>query len=230
MKNPEVFPETLLLEQQVTAAAGSVGKVPISDTPSIVEAGTKSDDTITLNNTMPGANAVTMNYTFKYSKNLTSGDVITLYLPKWNNTELLSVSDNCPGMVGALVPMELGWSYQLLLTVDDGVLEENTLCTLLVEGLTNLPVTESDIARHSVSAAAGSLEMGFVSSSDAITAMRQLNVADGTGNAVVFDFVLGKLDQGFTVESTDSWLTLQHSFCLAQRARQRQATTFLVAR
>ena len=92
-------------------------------------------------------------------------------------------------------------SYELTLTVDEGMLEENTLCTLLVEGLTNLPVTESNIARHSVSADAGSLEMEFVSSSDAITAMRQLNVVDGAGNAVEFDYVLGKLVQSLSSQA-----------------------------
>ena len=214
LKNPESVTNEPLLKQQVTAAAGSVGKVKISEIPSIVQAGTKSDDTITLNNTMPGANAVTMNYTFKYNKNLTSNDAITLYLPYWNNTELLSVyPDNCPGMSWNISSNGIGLeSYELTLTVDEGILEENTLCTLLVEGLTNLPVTESNIARHSVSADAGSLEMGFVSSSDAITAMRQLNVVDGTGNAVDFDFVLGKLDQTFTVPSTDAALNFTAQF------------------
>ena len=68
LKNPESVTNEPLLKQQVTAAAGSVGKVKISEIPSIVQAGTKSDDTITLNDTIPGANAVTMNYTFKYNK------------------------------------------------------------------------------------------------------------------------------------------------------------------
>ena len=212
--NPAQPTASPLIRHSVTAVAGSVGMVNVSSIPPIVSAGALSIDAITLDDQMPGASVVKLNYTFSYSKKLAAGDVITLQIPYWNNTNLTVDGENCPGNAAwEVTSYDLGLvSYRLAMTVSSGSVQQNVQCTLLVNNLTNLPVTERDIARRSVTASAGSLRLGTTASSDAVAAMRRLSIEDTAGNDVGFAFIRGKLVQNLTVPSTFTSLNFTADF------------------